>query len=80
MEEVGIRVKHLRYYKDQPWSFTDTLLAGFFCELDGTPRITLDRSELRLGVWADRSEIPERLPDTSSLTNEMICAFARGDA
>ena len=75
MEEVGIRVKHLRYYKDQPWSFTDTLLAGFFCELDGTPRITLDRSELRLGVWADRSEIPKRLPDTSSLTNEMILFF-----
>jgi NAD+ diphosphatase len=75
MEEVGIRVRRLRYYKDQPWPFTDTLLAGFFCELDGTSRITLDTSELRLGVWTDRSEIPERLPDTSSLTNEMILYF-----
>ena len=35
MEEVGLKVKNLRYYKSQPWSFTDTLLMGFFCELDG---------------------------------------------
>ena len=75
MEEVGIHVRNIRYYKDQPWSFTDTLLAGFFCELDGTSDITLDRHELALGTWVDRSEIPERLPDTSSLTNEMILFF-----
>ena len=31
MEEVGLKVKNLRYYKSQPWSFTDTLLMGFFC-------------------------------------------------
>lgn len=29
MEEVGIRVKNLRFYKSQPWCFTDTLLFGF---------------------------------------------------
>ncbi len=35
MEEVGIHVKNIRYYKSQPWSFTDTVLMGFYCELDG---------------------------------------------
>ena len=30
MEEVGIRVKNLQFYKSQPWCFTDTLLFGFF--------------------------------------------------
>ena len=29
MEEVGLKVKNIRYYKSQPWSFTDTLLMGF---------------------------------------------------
>ena len=29
MEEVGLKVKNLRYYKSQPWSFSDTLLFGF---------------------------------------------------
>ena len=31
MEEVGIKVKNITYYKNQPWSFTDTLLVGFYC-------------------------------------------------
>lgn len=46
MEEVGLKVKNIRYYKSQPWSFTDTLLFGFFAELDGDETITLDREEL----------------------------------
>ena len=31
-EETGLRVKNLRFYKSQPWTFTDTLLFGFFAE------------------------------------------------
>ena len=42
MEEVGLRVKIIRYYKSQPWPFTGALLAGFFCEVDGDAEITLD--------------------------------------
>ena len=76
MEEVGLRVKNIRYYKSQPWPFTDTLLAGFFAELDGTDTIRLDEDELAIGVWLPRDEIPE--PDNSiSLTGEMIEAFRR---
>ena len=29
MEEVGLKVKNIRYYKSQPWAFSDTLLADF---------------------------------------------------
>ena len=28
MEEVGLQVKNITYYKSQPWSFSDTLLLG----------------------------------------------------
>ncbi len=35
MEEVGIRVKNLRYYKSQPWGFSGSLLFGFFAEAEG---------------------------------------------
>ena len=49
MEEVGLRVKNIRYYKSQPWPFSDTLLAGFFAELDGDSTIHLDRDELSVG-------------------------------
>ena len=77
MEEVGVRVKNLRYYKNQPWAFTDTLLTGFYCELDGDPDITLDHNELCEGVWLSREEIPSRENDVS-LTAEMIDRFRLG--
>lgn len=74
MEEVGLKVKHLRYYKSQPWPFTDSLLAGFFCELDGDAGILLQEDELSYGGWFKRSKIPVEWNDMS-LTNEMIVRF-----
>lgn len=78
MEEVGLKVKNIRYYKSQPWSFTDTLLLGFFCELDGDDSITLDQDELALAEWFEREEMPVKEEDLS-LTNEMMMAFKNGD-
>ena len=77
MEEVGLRVKNLRFYKSQPWSLSDTLLMGFFCELDGDENITLDREELAVGEWKKRSEMPDRRGDVS-LTSEMMEQFRLG--
>lgn len=76
MEEVGLSVKNLRFYKSQPWGFTDTLLVGFWCEVDGDPAITVDRFELKEARWFRRSEMPlERANDRASLTGEMIERF-----
>ena len=73
MEEVGLTVKNLRFYKSQPWSFTDTLLVGFWCEVDGDPTIAVDRTELKEARWFSRADIPlERTGDRASLTGEMI--------
>ena len=77
LEEVGLHVKNIRYYGSQPWPFSDTLLAGFFAELDGDPTITLEEEELSLGVWVDRKELPI-MPNNLSLTSEMIAAFRDG--
>jgi len=76
-EEVGLNVKNIKFYKSQPWPFTDTILAGFFAELDGDNTITLEEEELSLGVWVTREDIPpEEL--SISLTGEMMEAFRRG--
>ncbi|MFA9422885.1 MAG: NAD(+) diphosphatase [Sedimentibacter sp.] len=76
-EEVGLNVKNLKFYKSQPWPFTDTLLAGFYAELDGDDTITLQEDELALGVWVNREDIPpEQLK--ISLTSEMMEAFRTG--
>ncbi|QSX08543.1 NAD(+) diphosphatase [Alkalibacter rhizosphaerae] len=77
MEEVGVRVKDLQFYKSQPWPFTDTILAGFFAALDGDDAITLQEDELALAVWMDRKDIPpEELK--ISLTGEMMESFRLG--
>lgn len=73
-EEVGLKVKNLCYYKSQPWPFTDTILAGFYAELDGDDTIKLQEDELSLGVWMNREEIPPEVGKIS-LTSEMIEAF-----
>ena len=77
LEEAGVRVRNLRFYKSQPWVFTDTLLMGFVCELDGSDKITVQESELAEASWHLRSELPQ---DHSyiSLTGEMIEQFRLG--
>lgn len=77
MEEVGLRIKNISYYKSQPWPFTDTLLAGFFAQLDGDDTITIEEDELASGEWVNRDAIP---PDELkiSLTGEMMEAFRQG--
>ena len=86
-EEVGLKVKNIRYYKSQPWSFSSTLLCGFFCEvdgafsctemigffadLDGDDTITLRDNELQEAKWFAYDEIPPSM-DNLSIAQEMI--------
>lgn len=75
-EEVGLSVRNLRFYKSQPWGFSDTLMAGFWCEVEGDEALRVDHSELREARWFRRDEIPlERAGDRASLTGEMIECF-----
>ena len=74
MEEAGIHVKNIRYYKSQPWGFESDLLLGYFCEADGDEEIRMDDDELSEAVWIKRDEIEEHF-ENMSLTNEMICHF-----
>lgn len=77
MEEVGLKVKNITYYKSQPWSFTDTLLFGFYCEVESPQEIVLDENELSVAEWFEREEIPVT-EKSVSLTNEMILNFKHG--
>lgn len=77
LEETGLRVKNLKFYKSQPWVFTDSLLFGFFAELDGPDTVTVQEDELAEATWHTREDLPE---DTAhmSLTAEMIEQFRLG--
>lgn len=77
MEETGLKVTNIRYYKSQPWGIVDDLLAGFFCDVDGDDTITMDEGELKIAEWRPRADI-ELQPDQYSLTNEMMTVFKEG--
>lgn len=77
LEEVGLKVKNIRFYKSQPWGFSGSLLMGFFADVDGDKHISLEEEELSYGGWFKRDEI-DLPPDDVSLTREMILAFANG--
>ncbi|MBP5592329.1 NAD(+) diphosphatase [bacterium] len=74
MEETGIKVKNIRYYKSQPWGIAQDILVGFFCEAEGDNEIRLDENELKFAQWLKRDEV-ELQPDSISLTNEMMKMF-----
>lgn len=77
MEEVGLKVKNIRYYKSQPWGIDGNILMGFYCDLDGDDTIHLDQRELSLAEWHHRSAIPTQ-DDHFSITREMIRVFEEG--
>ena len=77
MEEVGLRVKNIRYYKSQPWGIAADLLAGFFCQVEGDPSIRMDQSELKYAEWVRREDVALQ-PADYSLTNEMMKLFRDG--
>ena len=74
MEETGLRVRNIRYYQSQPWGMAQDILAGFFCEADGSDEIRMDASELKSACWCRPDEI-ELQPQQHSLTNEMMQLF-----
>ena len=79
MEEVGLKVKNITYYKSQPWGFDSNLLLGFYCDVDGDTDITIDRDELAIAEWTDRETLRNSPDNLLALTGEMIDTFRRGE-
>ena len=77
MEETGVHVRNIRYYKSQPWGMAQDLLAGFFCEADGDGEIRMNEDELKYAQWVRREDIVLQ-PNNLSLTNEMMSVFRDG--
>jgi len=74
MEEAGLKVRNIRYWRTQPWGIESDLLLGYFADLDGDDTITMDREELSVAQWVHRDEMDIPADDVS-LTNDMIRAF-----
>ena len=57
-EEVGLRVKNIRYHSSQPWPFPCSLMLGFTAEAQDK-LITLGDEELEDARWFGRRELRE---------------------
>ncbi len=80
MEEVGLKVKNIRYIESQPWPFSSSLIAGFSADVDGDSTIHLNADgseELSEAVWIHRDDI-EIEDNHVSLTWDMIRQFKQG--
>ena len=77
MEEAHVSVTNIRYYKSQPWGIAQDLLVGYYCDVTGDAKITMDEGELRYAQWVKREDI-ELQPGSASLTNEMMRVFKEG--
>ena len=71
MEETGVEVTNIRYYKSQPWGMAQDILVGFYCDAVGDGEIHMDDTELKYAQWVKREDI-ELQPNNLSLTNEMM--------
>ena len=77
LEEVGLKVKHLRYMGSQPWGLSQSLMVGFCAALDGDATITLQASELADAQWFDAQSLPEHA-GPASIAYELIERFRTG--
>ena len=70
MEEVGIKVKNIRYITSQPWSFPDSLMIAFSAEYE-SGEIKPDMVEITDAAWFDADHLPN-IPSSDSVAGKMI--------
>ncbi len=73
-EEVGIKVKNIRYWGSQYWPFPNSLMVGFTAEY-AEGEIKLDHSEMRAAGFYAKDEIPGRPSTSLSIASRMIDDF-----
>jgi NAD+ diphosphatase len=73
-EEVGIKVKNVRYFSSQPWAFSYSLMIGFTAEYD-SGEITPDGIEIKEAAWYTKDNLPSTLPGPISIARKLIDWF-----
>jgi NAD+ diphosphatase len=69
-EEVGVRVRALRYFGSQPWPFPHSLMIAFHAEFD-SGEIRIDGVEIEDAQWFNVAALP-RLPARISIARRLI--------
>ena len=74
-EEVGLRVKNLRYYSSQSWPFPNSLMLGFHAEYD-SGELVLQEEEIADAQWFHYNDLPHK-PAMMSISGWLIDDFIK---
>ena len=72
LEEVGVRVRNVRYFASQPWPFPHSLMIAFIADWE-SGEIKADPSEIEAAAWFRIGSLP-RLPQSISISRRLIDA------
>lgn len=75
MEEVGLKVKNIKYFGSQNWGFTSSLMIAFTAEYD-SGEIKVDEIEIDSADWFDKNNLPE-IPPEISIARTLIDSFVK---
>ena len=83
-EEVGLRVRDIRYVGSQPWPFPQSLMLGFVARADGDDELRLDPDEIEEARWFTRAELragegPRALPPPVSIARHILDRWMAGE-
>ena len=80
-EEVGIKVKNIKYFNSQPWPFPASLMLGFFAEAVND-QMTIDYDEIEDAHWFSINELKSlkhpsisggfKLPRVDSIARRLV--------
>lgn len=73
LEEVGLRIKNLKYRGSQPWPFPNSLMLGYTAEY-AAGEIIIDGVEISDAGWFAVDKLPQ-LPTKISIAHDLINLF-----
>lgn len=73
VEEVGVKVKNIRYFGSQAWPFPNSLMIAFTAEY-GSGEIRVDEKEIVDAAWFEAGNLP-KIPDKISIARRLIDWF-----
>lgn len=69
-EEVGLKIKNIRYQASQHWPFPNSFMLGFFADYD-SGEIKVDNIEIIDAQWFTKDNLPV-LPSYASIARRLI--------
>lgn len=76
-EEVGLKVRNIRYWRGQSWPFPNSLMLGFIADYAGE-EINVDGEEIAAADWFAANNLPD-IPSPPSISRAIIDAYIAGE-